>query len=61
MPVMGKGYNVGKKVPNIGGNTPNTHPPNKVVQRGGNSSNAGKPAKNNKMGGNYVPGARLNP
>lgn len=61
MPIKGKGYDVGKKVPQVGGNSPtNFTPPNKVGQLGGNSSNTKTPSKNNQMGGNYVPGARIN-
>lgn len=61
MPLRGQGYNVGKKVPQIGGNSPNVKPAGRSIERGGNTSNAGKAPKNNKMNGNYVPGARLNP
>lgn len=62
MPLKGKGYSMGKKVNQVGGNSPtNFTPPNKVNQLGGNSSSTKTPAKNSRMGGNFVPGARLNP
>lgn len=61
MPLAGKGYGMGKKVPQVGGNSPtNFTPPNKVNPVGGNTPNASRPKPNNTMGGNYVPGAKLN-
>lgn len=61
MPIGGKGYNNGKAVPRVGGNSPtNFTPVNKVSRVGGNSSATKTPPKQNQMGGNFVPGARIN-
>lgn len=43
---------MGKKVPDIGGNTANVPKPPANV--GGNTPNAPKPAKNNTIGGNWA-------
>jgi hypothetical protein len=43
---------MGKKVPQVGGNTPNTKTPPSTV--GGNTPNAPKPGRQTEAGGNYA-------
>jgi len=58
MPLMGKGYDMGKKVPRVGGNTPIV--PKPPTQVGGNNPSAPLPARQTNMGGNYGgPGHKL--
>lgn len=48
---------MGKKVPQIGGNSPNV-PGGRSGETGGNTNNAPAPTKNNNMGGNFMPGMK---
>ena len=57
MPINGMGYDNGKKVPQIGGNSPNVSKPSSMV--GGNSSVAPKPTKQTWTGGNFVKGQKV--
>ena len=57
MPIGGKGYDNGKKIPQLGGNTANM--PSKPSMVGGNSATAPKPPKQTNTGGNYVKGQKV--
>ena len=49
---------MGKKVPQLGGNSPNTQKPPAI--QGGNTPNATKPPRSSTIGGNYAgPGHKI--